>query len=74
MYKKHNNNRMVSRFMVGLFPLLWEMRIFIRNEESMSSGPLSTNRSLLSLQTPYFWPVQSWAADDTDYGEWWPCR
>ncbi|XP_075297261.1 regulator of G-protein signaling 9 isoform X1 [Opisthocomus hoazin] len=28
---------------------------------------LKTDGSLYRFQTPYFWPVQSWAADDTDY-------
>ncbi|NWU62134.1 RGS9 protein, partial [Pterocles burchelli] len=28
---------------------------------------LRTDGSLYRFQTPYFWPVQGWAADDTDY-------
>ncbi|NXC10357.1 RGS9 protein, partial [Orthonyx spaldingii] len=28
---------------------------------------LKADGSLYRFQTPYFWPVQSWAADDTDY-------
>ncbi|NXY36360.1 RGS9 protein, partial [Pomatorhinus ruficollis] len=28
---------------------------------------LRADGSLYRFQTPYFWPVQSWAADDTDY-------
>ncbi|NWW95044.1 RGS9 protein, partial [Rhynochetos jubatus] len=28
---------------------------------------LKTDGSLYRFQTPYFWPVQSWPADDTDY-------
>ncbi|XP_063265610.1 regulator of G-protein signaling 9 isoform X1 [Prinia subflava] len=28
---------------------------------------LKADSSLYRFQTPYFWPVQSWAADDTDY-------
>ncbi|XP_074827253.1 regulator of G-protein signaling 9 isoform X3 [Natator depressus] len=28
---------------------------------------LKTDSSLYRFQTPYFWPTQQWAADDTDY-------
>ncbi|XP_065503764.1 regulator of G-protein signaling 9 [Caloenas nicobarica] len=28
---------------------------------------LKTDSSLYRFQTPYFWPVQAWPADDTDY-------
>ncbi|XP_010175801.1 regulator of G-protein signaling 9, partial [Antrostomus carolinensis] len=28
---------------------------------------LKSDGSLYRFQTPYFWPAQSWAADDTDY-------
>uniref|UniRef100_A0A8D0GX26 Regulator of G-protein signaling 9 n=1 Tax=Sphenodon punctatus TaxID=8508 RepID=A0A8D0GX26_SPHPU len=28
---------------------------------------LKTDSSLYRFQTPYFWPTQKWAADDTDY-------